>query len=307
LSKPKKANDPNAYLAPYLKDAAGGAQTLYKSGGPGLAQWSDATTQGLQDQILRSRGGSPLVDAAQRYTQGGLESPIATQFGGGNPYADTENPFGQGQNPYLDAAFGHAAQQSQSALASEYAMGGRNIDASAPARADMLSSLAARIYAPAYESERNRQSDFTMQQQGIGAQGYESGQNRALADLTSQRGLQQNLLGYASPLAAQDYMDIAMQRDAGSTYDDRAQSQLEQPQRNLDTYISRLSGLAGRAGQPMSPVQPPNYLTAGLGGAMLGAQLFPPRERASTYTPYMGAGGGIGADDALRRSIGGLF
>lgn len=342
LSKPKKPKDPNAYLTPYLRQGAGAAQSLFQQGGPNLwdestiAPMSDATRGALDAHIARGQNGSPLIDQAQGFVQSGLQQPISTQFGnaqnpyarsvgGGaqfNPYANTQNPFGQGQNPGLDAAFDHMAQKTQNATASEFARAGRNIGASAPVRADILSNLAAQIYAPAYESERNRELAYGQQQLGIGAQGFESGQDRslqarlsgqnigaqgfensqsrALADLTAQRGNQTNLLGFATPLAAQDYMDLQAQREAAGQYDSQAQAQLSdqvsrynqnalQPYANLDDFLSRLNGLKSATGPAMAPTQNPNYLAAGLGGALAARELFP--GAAPKASPAPAAGG----------------
>lgn len=341
ISKPKKQVDPNAYLAPYLNQGAQAAQSLFAAGGPQVYEGStvagpgDATRAALDAQIARGQAGSPLVDAAQGYVQQGLQAPIQTMFGeaanpyaqsvgGGetaNPFATATNPFGAGQNPGLDAAFDYAAQKTRGQLEGEFARAGRNIEASAPARQDVLSTLAAQIYAPAYESERNRQLAYGQQQlgigaqgfesgqdrglqarlaaQGIGAQGYESGQNRALTDIGQQRALQQGLLGYATPLAAQDYLDLAQQREAGGAYDAYAQAQLSDevarfnaqqaaPQANLDAYLARLQGLKNSTGPAVQPQQPPNYLAAGLGGALAAKELFPyqrPAAPVSTFTP----------------------
>jgi hypothetical protein len=275
ISKPKKSKDPNAYLQPYLKDAAAAAQTQFNQGGPPLAPLSDPTRAGLASQISRSAAGSPLVDTAQQFTQAGLQRPISTLFG-------ADQPFGNDQNPGLDAAFNYAADKTMNRTSSEFARGGRNLDASLPVRSDILSSLAAQIYGPAYESERNRQLQYG-----------NSERDRMLGDLNSQRGLQQNLLGFASPLASQDYVDISQQRDAGAFYDAQEQARLDQPSNNLDAYLNRLGGLAGKAGQIMPSTPRPNYLAAGLGGAILGRELFPGNPPQSDgagyrdgYTPW---------------------
>jgi len=358
LSKPKSQKDP---LAPYLKDAASQAQQLYQQGpvqqyqGSGVSPFSDTTNQALRGILARAQAGSPLVSSAQNYVQQGLNAPITSGFGGmqnpysnaitvgggpnpyaapvsagqeANPYASGPNPFGGTSNPYLDAAFNQAAQRSQSTLESEFARGGRNIGAAAPARADMLSNLATQIYAPAYESERNRQLAYGQQQLGIGAdsfnqqqgrqlqaglagqqigaqgyenlqnrqlqaglqgqqigaQGYENAQNRQLQDLTSQRGFQQNLLGYASPLAAQDYADLAAQQGVGQAYDAQSQAQLTDainrfntnanaPGQALNDYINRLQGIHGGS-TPVPPAYQQNVVGTALGGALLGQQLY---------------------------------
>ncbi len=362
LSKTKGAKDPNAYLAPYLQQGAGAAADMFQSGGPKLWEGStvagpgDATRQALGAQIARGQNGSPLIDQAQGFVQQGLQQPISSMFGDaqnpyaqsvgggtafnpyarsvgggaqGNPYATTANPFGEGQNPGLDAAFDHMAQKTMSSTASEFARAGRNIGASAPVRSDILSNLAAQIYAPAYESERNRELQYGQQQlgigatgfenaqsrnqnaalqgqqigagsfdaaqgrnlsanlnaQNIGAQGFESAQGRQLSDIQSQRQNQLGMLGFATPLAAQDYLDLQQQRDAGSVYDQYGQAQLSDqvnqfnqqqnaPGANLDALLSRLGMLKNSTGPAMPPTQQPNYLAAGIGGALAGRELF---------------------------------
>jgi hypothetical protein len=372
-----------------------------QSGSPLVDQAQQFAQQGLQQPISSQFGGAqnPYANPVGANTGANpYANPVGADAsanpyanpvsaaGGGNPYASAvnpgsslnpfatgPNPFGGASNPLLDATFDQAAQRSLSRLESEFAGSGRNIEASAPARADMLSSLASQIYAPAYENERNRQLSYGQQQLGIGAQGFESGQqrqlqsglaaqgigagsyealadrqlqsglqgqqigaqgfenarsqglqarlagqsigaqgyenarsqqlqaglagqqigaqgyenaqSRQLSDLTSQRSLQQNLLGYATPLAAQDYADIAQQRDVGNAYDQQSQAQLsdtinrfnqqqQRPYANLDSYIARLTGLAGGTAPLPTQAPQPDYLSAGLGGALLGSQFF---------------------------------
>src|SRR6478609_8624722 len=346
LSKPKAQKDPSAYLRPYMNSAAQQAQGLFAQGGPQVysgstvAGMSDPTQMALQAQLARAQGGSPLIGQAQQFTQQNLGQPIASNFGaqqnpygspvttgGANPFASGANPFGGDTNPYLDSMFNQAAQRSRSTLESEFAGSGRNIEAAAPARADMLTDLAAKVYAPAYESERNRQLSYGQQQLGIGAnsfeagqdrslqsglaaqqigaQGYENAQNRQLSDLTSQRGFQSSLAGMAPTLANQDYLDIAQQRDAGNAYDQHSQAQLtdqvnqfnqqqQRPYQNLQQLIASLSGLAGGTAQYPQQAPQPNYAAAGLGGAILGQQLYAPQGQAPMTTPpYVSNYGGL--------------
>ncbi len=205
-------------------------------------------------------------------------------------------------------------------MESQFARGGRNIGASQPVAGDIASQLASQIYAPAYENERNRQLSYGQQQMGIGAQsyesaqdrglqaglqgqqigaqGYENAQSRQLSDINSQRQMQQNLLGYASPLAAQDYLDLSQQQMVGQQYDQQNQAQLSdqvnqfnqaqmQPQQNLDSYLSRITGMMGNQGTTTQTgtAQSPNYLSAGLGGAMLGSMWGAPK--TGTTEPQM--------------------
>lgn len=364
---------------------------------------------GQANPYAASVGGGATANPYAAPVSAGLSfSPYARSIGGGaqdNPYASGANPFGGATNPYLDATFNHALDSAVQGVQSRFASAGRNVGAGAPVAGDIASSLAAQIYAPAYENERNRQQAYAQQQLGIGgqgfenaqsrnlqsglnaqnigaqafqagqdrglqsrlagqqigaqgfesgqqrnltanlagqnigaqgfenaqsrnlqanlagqqigAQGFENSQNRMLSDLTSQRQLQQNLLGYASPLAAQDYLDLAQQQQAGGQLDAYAQAQLsdtvnrfnqqqQQPYLNLQTYLNNLNGLKSATGPAVQPTQSPNYLSAGLGGALLGSSLFP-QKTASPYQPYMGQGGGLSADQALQYSLGGLF
>ena len=315
--------EPPAYLRPFIQGAIGAASNRFNSGGPqlwnqpGVAGPSDTTQQALALQQQRAMAGSPLVGQAQQFVQQGLNSTPSTQFGGQNPFASsvgggqmfqtpTDNPFGGTSNPFLEQTFNRAFGNAMQGVESQFARGGRNLNAAQPVAADLASNLASQIYAPAFENERNRQLQFQSQLTGIGAnafeaaqgrdlqarlnaqqigaQGFESGQNRALTDLTAQRGLQQNLLSFASPLAAMDYQDIAQLRDAGATRDTFAQAQLSdqvqrfnqqalQPEQNLDAFINRIGAMPGSQTTQQLPPQFTNPAAGALGGAMMGAQL----------------------------------
>jgi hypothetical protein len=67
------------------------------------------------------------------------------------------NPNG---NPYLDQTFDMAALRTQNQLSSEFARGGRNVEASQPIRSQQLGDLATQIYGGAYDAERNRQNSI---------------------------------------------------------------------------------------------------------------------------------------------------
>jgi hypothetical protein len=307
--------------------------------GSTVAQFSGATNAALSGITERAMNGSPLVDQAQSFVQQGLAAPVQSAFGaqtnpyaspvgvqqvsGGaaeNPYASVANPFGGASNPYLDATYDKAFGKAMQSVESQFARGGRNIGASQPVAGDIASSLASQIYAPAYENERNRQQAFAQQQLGIGAQGFESGQSRALqagmanqgaglqaqlagqqigaqgfenaqnrqlSDLTAQRQMQQGLLGYASPLAAQDYLDLAQLQGAGQMYDTQNQALLNDqinrwnynqnaPGMALDSLIQRLNGMPGSTQVTQLPDQSRNAGAGAIGGAMAGYQMFGP-------------------------------
>lgn len=400
-NKANEIKDPNAYLKPYLAGGAEGALAAYQGGGPELysgssvAPLSSQTNAALGGIFSRGQNGSPLVKSAQSFVNSGLNAPVSSQFGGasnpyanpvatqgtGNPYANPvatsggNNPFagqvsagqsmfGDSANPYLDANYNHAFGQAMQGVESQFARGGRNIQAARPIAGDISASLANQIYAPAFENQANRnlsafegaqgrqlqaglagqqigaqgyenaqgrnlQAGMAGQQIGaqgyenaqsralqsglagqqIGAQGYESERDRMLNDLSGQRQLQQGLLGYASPLAAQDYMDLEQMRSAGQAYDTQNQAELtdtigrfnqqaNRPYANLDSYLSRLGSLAGTGSnlQVQGTGAYQNPLAAGVGGALLFQQLFGGQQQspyppaAYNYRPGMMAG-----------------
>lgn len=304
--------EPPAYLKPYLQGALPAAGQLYNQGGPQqytgntVVPFSQQTEQAMQGISQRALNGSPLIDSAQNFVQNGLSRTPTSSFGTqSNPYAAGANPFGGASNPYLDAQFQHAAQQTQNQLSSEFARGGRNTNASAPIRGELLNNLATQIYAPAYENERNRQLQYGSQQMGIGANSWESGQDRRLQDLTAQRANQMGLLGAAQPLANQDYTDLGQLANVGSQIegktgqiiDDRVNRwnfEQNRPQANYDAYLGRITGQGGgyNTSTTQLPKQQSSPLGGAAGGAMLGAQFGGP----------WGAliGGGLGL-------LGGLF
>lgn len=230
--------EPPAYQLPYLQEGLDQSRGLFAQGAPEQYQgntivpFAPQTEQALGMQEQRAVNGSPVTNAAKDYVTGSLNG---SQFGG---------------NPQLDATFQRAAQQSRGTLDSEFARGGRNIGASAPARADMLTDLATSIYGGAYENDRNRQ---------------------------------QNSLQYASPLAQQDYTDIAALRgvgqevegQAGQVIDDnvnRFNYEQQAPQQQLDQYLGRISGQQGQTSTTQLPPQYQNRTAGAAGGALLGSQ-----------------------------------
>lgn len=75
---------------------------------------------------------------------------------------------GAGINPYLDTVFNSAADATRNRLTTEFARAGRNIQASAPARSEELQHLAAGIYGPGFEAERQRQFSSLLPLLGAG-------------------------------------------------------------------------------------------------------------------------------------------
>ena len=70
-------------------------------------------------------------------------------------------------NPFLASTFNRAADLTQTRLASEFARSGRDLDASLPARSQELQTLAANIFGPNFQAERDRQVGAVSQAQGL--------------------------------------------------------------------------------------------------------------------------------------------
>lgn len=361
---------PGATLAPQSQasqDALSGIIKRAQAGSPLVSTAQNYVQQGLQNPISSNLGNvtNPFASPIQTSTAANpYASPVGTDMSANpyasavtsgtqaqNPYASAPNTFGGDTNPYLDSMFDHALQKAQSGVESQYQRAGRNIGASEPVMGDIASGLVSQIYAPAYESERNRQLQYQtqlndigsgafenqqgrqlqsglaaqgigsssiensrsrqlqsglqgqsigantydqqqnqalqagLQGQNIGAQGFENAQSRQLSDMSSQRGFMDSLLGYSSPLAAQDYYDLSQMQGAGAAQDFYGQQTIDdararydygqnQPGQTMDDYIRRLTGLAGNYGTQTQNT--PQYQNAGanaLGYAMLLQQM----------------------------------
>jgi hypothetical protein len=185
--------EPPAYQKPYLQSGLQRAEGLYQQG-PSVIPFSPQTETALGLTEQRAMNGSPLTRSAQDYVQNSLQGGFL------------------GSNPYLDATFEKARLASQGGLASEFASSGRNIDASAPYRADQLNNLATSIYGGAYENERNRM---------------------------------QQLVPQAQPLAEADYGDYARLGQVGAQTEDLAREYANAPGTSLDEYLNRVRGYPG--------------------------------------------------------------
>lgn len=156
-------------------------------GGLGLV---DSLTQ--PDELTQTTGGTSdalssfaLDPSFVPYAQQGLDrlgalppysvAPMGTLFNqaGG---ALSQTLSGAGINPYLDTVFNAAADSTQNRLASEFAHAGQyGSPQNQQARSQQLQQLAAGIYGPGYEAERQRQfsaiplgGQFGQIQQGYG-------------------------------------------------------------------------------------------------------------------------------------------
>lgn len=248
--------------------------------------------QGVESQFAR---GGRNIGAAQPVA-GDIASQLASQI-----YAPAYENERNRQQSFAQQQLGIGAQGFEAGQ-------GRNLQAGLANQSAGLQSLLSgqQIGAQGFENAQNRQLQAGLAGQQIGAQGYENAQNRQLSDLSSQRNYLQGLLGYASPLAAQDYMDLAQLQGAGQMYDTQNQAQLNDqinrfnydqnaPGMALDSLLARLSGMPGSTQTTQLPTQYRNAGAGALGGALAGAQL-------GSVVP--GIGTGIGA---LAGGLLGLF
>lgn len=243
--------EPPTYQLPYLQQGLGYAQGLFNEGGPQqyggntIVPFAPQTEQALSGIEQRATTGSPVTRSAQDYVTNSLNGGFLNK------------------NPYLDATFNRAADQSYNTLTSQFARAGRNVNAAAPVQADMLTDLASKIYGGAYESERDRQ---------------------------------QGVLPYASPLAEADYRDLSALRGVGAEVegltgriiDDRAgrwDFEQNRPESALDQYLGRVSGNLGTTTTINTP-QYRNRVGGALGGALGGF--------AMTGSPIGAVLGGLG-------------
>lgn len=242
---------------PYLERGLQYSQNLLNVGAPQqypgstVTPYSQPTEQAFQAIQQRALNGSPAVNAAQNYITNGLQNPQS--------------------NPYLDKMFQQAADATRGQLTSEYARAGRNVNASAPVRADQLNNLATSIYGNAYNT-----------------------------DVASRN----QMLGQVLPLANQQYTDYAQLRGVGSAMEDLT-SRYQQDAANrwnyeqaapgvaLDDYIRRITGqMQGQTSTTSTPIT--RSVGAGaLGGAAAGAGLGSSLNLGGNSNAWLTALGGI--------------
>jgi hypothetical protein len=188
--------------------------------------------------------GSQVVPFSQ-YSEQALQG-TADRAQAGSPLVGAAQDYAQkslsggflGSNPYLDQTFEQARLATQGGLASEFARSGRNVGASEGLRSQQINDLATKIYGGNYANER---------------------------------ALQQGVLGQATGLANQDYVDLAQLRGVGSDVEGLAREYQEAPQQNLDRYLGRVGGIP--AGSTTTSPLYRNSTGAALGGALLGSQI----------------------------------
>jgi hypothetical protein len=185
---------PNEIQAPALQALASLQQHISNGGGYQSAGVDPMTYAALSQ--LQNRGTNPFASGglnntaatSSAFATGGRTNTAPTMSGfGTGQYANnapTASGFASGQtiNPYLDQVFNAAADSTQNRLATEFAHAGGgalNSGSHGQARSQELQNLAAGIYAPGFEAERNRQ---------YGAQ--ESSVDRLLAQMEGNLGRQ---------------------------------------------------------------------------------------------------------------------
>jgi hypothetical protein len=315
--------------------------TQQGQGGVPLAPLSQ-TTQGAMSAIQqRAQAGNPLVNQAQQFGRGLLGGGANTaqmnaQYGvatpasvGTNPFAagKMQNPFataagntaqttsmfagGQGINPYLQQVFDTSANATQNRSASEFAKAGQYASPQHQgARSEELQTLAASIFAPGYEAERQRQygaaeagidRGYSQAEANLGrqygateanlgrqfsgteadlARQFSGGQAQAdretgLYDAERQR--QMAAMGMSPEFANQDWQNLSQLLNVGGMQDTRAQAELDRPGANLDQLLSRLGQTVPMFSGSQTATTPlySNPYAGLAGGAMMGSYLAP--------------------------------
>lgn len=146
------SNTTTPYQSDYLDQVFSEARRLYEGGqlapnpflGQRVVPMSEQRTDALQMQEDMARAGNPFTEAQT----GGLVSTLRGDF------------LLPESNPFLRGTFDQAASAVSDAVASQFAAGGRyGSGAMANTLGRNLNELATSIYAPAYESERDRMLD----------------------------------------------------------------------------------------------------------------------------------------------------
>jgi hypothetical protein len=218
-----------------------------------------------QSKALYDQGGAPVIPFSP-YSEQALAG-TAARATAGSPVVGAANDYVMkslqggflGQNPYLDQTFNQAALATQNQLASQFAGSGRNVGGADAygLRGQQLNDLGTQIYGGNYQFER---------------------------------GLQQQNVGNAIPLANQDYVDLSQLRGAGTDVEGLASEYARAPGAALDQYLARVSGNQGYT--QTSPLYR-NSGAGALGGALVGSQIGS-SVSSSPWAGWLGAiGGGL--------------
>ena len=194
---------------------------------------------------------SPLQEQGLQQTQQTAESPNQYNQSAGNYFNTLESGqmLNPASNPALQGLANQSFQQIQNNLATQFAGGGRNIEASAPVQASQMGNIANQIYGGAY--------------------------NNTLSNMTG-------ALGQSNNLIAGQYAPAQQLMGAGGAVQQQAQN-LDSANQNiynyyqnlpysqLSNYMSTISGIP--IGKQTQTPYFTNPLAGGLGGAMAGAQI----------------------------------
>jgi hypothetical protein len=215
--------------------------------------------QGLYDRQQGQNTVAPFSSETQQGLAGITQraqtgSPITGAAD--NLATTTLNGGFMGANPQLDNMFNRAAMQSRGQLASQFAGSGRNIGASEGLRSQQLNDLATGIYGGAYDQERNRQMQT---------------------------------LSMSPQLANAGYADFDRLLGVGAQREGLQQEQLDAPGRNLDQFLTRVSG---NYGQTQIAPNTRNRAAGAMGGGMMGAQMGQQFGNGNPWATGIGALGG---------------
>lgn len=292
------SNDPWKGQEPYLRDMFGEAQALYGAGvgqqyypGQTVAPFSDPTQMGF-DMLMGRAGGTP----GQGVMGGYLGQSLMNS--GTDPLAMTAYGGFLGSNPYLDSVYNKGAQQITDSFNQEI-MPGLNATFGGGGRADSglhqlyageaageatdaLGNLAASIYAPAYESERDRM---------VGAAG----------DLSQQAMTAAGLMPSYDQLMRTNIQDVL---NVGGALEDQSQRLIDAdmarwnfgqqaPWDALGRYSGIVNSLPGGYGTQTTDPSSGSRLAGGVGGAMAGYGLGSSIAALNPYTLPLAIGGGL--------------
>ena len=260
-----QTNEPPAYAKPNLEYAAAEARRFYDDPfyqqgwtGDTFVDYSPQSTEALQLQEARARGGSDLTRAAQAQNLSTIQ---------GNYLDPATNPF-LGQN--IDFA------------------NQRVTDAYRTATAPAISGNFAKSGRYGSGFQRGAMSDA---QQNLGQQLSQNAVDMSDANFQRERQNQLSATQLAPTLAQQDYTDIQALSDVGTAYEDKSQAALQDEINRfyqetyakpnaLNQFISQTMGTAGDYGTSSgttisrAPKQKSNFLGTALGiGSLLAAPM----------------------------------
>ena len=278
---------PWAAQQPFLTTGFEQAQKALEAGGPkiwdrrGYTPFSAQTDQALgmmENLALQGSGVDRLNEQFARRTLRGDFFDPQTAAGRLSDRLTKKTLRGDfltpDSNPYLKAYYDRAAESIQPNIASMFGAGGRTgSGAQAMALGRGLADAATGIYGGAYGDERNRQ----MQMAQLYDQRY-----------GNERMRQMQMSQLAPTISAQRYADAQRLMGVGSTIEQQANLRLQdqmrrfhaeqnRPEAALNQYLARITGNYGgaQAQTTTSPLYQPSGGQRFLGGAMMGASMFP--------------------------------